>query len=118
MLTIRDEQMASLSEGPRSRYEDARVRHVRETFSESFEALGEDGVRSMVREGMVRAVTYRITAESDVARFIDVMLLVSADFDAVPDDSWLGQTLADKTVSGRVKMDRVWGWARSPKEPT
>lgn len=116
MLTIRDEQVDVLSEGSRKRYQDGRVRHVREIFPEEFKKLGEEAVRSLVRDGMSRAFRHGITAERDVARFIDLMFLVSEDFDDAPDDSWLARTLRSDKLSGRVKMDRVWAWARTGVE--
>ena len=108
MLTIRQEQMDALSRVALDNFGDRMVVHLKKCFPESCRALGELGTREAIRHGTERAGSYRLTAERDVCRYIDVMLAFGRDFDADPSLPWAAEILGDEGPAGPGdKMDRL-----------
>ncbi len=95
-MQIRKEQMETLSDCMLRKFEDSMVAHVEKFFPEQYSALGEAGVREMVRYGIERAETYGIVSERDVCKYVDVMFMYGRDFDTDPKLSWAAGILNDK----------------------
>jgi len=68
----------------------------------------ENEVRQLIRLGIQRANGYRITTEYDVARFIDLMYLLSPDFDSNPQSAWIRDVLSDPQIPDDKKMDLIY----------
>jgi hypothetical protein len=96
MLTIRAEQMKKFSEVAVKRFEDMMVVHLDKFFPGSFKATGEPKVRELIRYGIKRAASYKIQAERDVSRYIDLMMVLGADFDSDRRLPWAGEILRSR----------------------
>ncbi len=113
MLIIRREQMEVLGAYMRQSFEDRMVRHLAQSFPVQFKKLvpspgGEEGVRALIRRGIENAASYDITSERDVGRFIEVMVAVHPQFDALKELDWARQILGENSLMSRAKMDLIY----------
>src|SRR5215472_3275189 len=93
MLTIRALQLDVLSEPQIKRFEDRMLSHLRNSFPQQSELLGELRLREMIRQGVKRAGVYGITTERDVCKYVDLMMVWGTDFDQDQKLPWAGQIL-------------------------
>ena len=88
------------------------VPHLFETFPDEADALGEAGVRALIRLGIERAARHYLRQEYDVCLYLHVMLALGEHFDDDPAISWARAALeeADFTASIRIEKlhDRVF----------
>lgn len=117
MLTIRKEQMAVFREPAINDYVKRTVVHLNERFPEKCEALGEPKVRELIRYGIGRAASYGITAEGDVRRYIDLMLMFGPDFDQDPELPWAASILNNQAlINPTTKVDRMYKEVKEQEE--
>jgi len=110
MLTIRQKQMDALAAVTRERFQERLEAHVRKVFPDDCKALGEDGVRELVVEGIERAEGHGLSAERDVCRYVDLLFLLGRDFETREEMAWAKGILNDVTLreAPSVRMDRLW----------
>jgi len=107
-MQIRREQMNTLDEHMRMKFEDFMVGHLWEHYPVECEEMGEDQVRDWIRHGTERAAVYEVEAERDVCKYIDVMFAFGRDFDQDPGLPWAGEILTDpRFMDSRERMDRL-----------
>jgi hypothetical protein len=83
------------------------ARHLRDRFPGRCGEMSEQQMLDAVRRGINDAAGYGVTAEPDVQRYLEYMLLLSPDFDVSPETAWAGGTLRDSSLSGTAKMNRI-----------
>lgn len=93
MLSIRPEQMQTLSEAARKGFDDMMVVHLKKFFPQRAKVAGEAKLREFIRSGVKRAATYNIKAKRDVSRYIDLMMTFGPDFDKDKQLPWAGEIL-------------------------
>lgn len=108
MLVIRKPQMETLAGHCRLEFEQRMVAHVNRSWPERSKAMGPEAVRQSVREAVAQAAACGITAEYDVARFIDLRYALALDFDRSPRWPWAAKILGDSDLSGHDKVERLW----------
>lgn len=91
---------------PQGGFEARMLAHVQANFAERFAALGEFGVRALIREGAARAMGYRLESEQEVCRYIGLMLTFGSDFDAA--GGRVAAALADPAKSDGQRLDRAF----------
>lgn len=69
------------------------VVHLKKFFPRQCEAEGEPQIRKTIQYGIERAAAYGITAERDVCKYIDLMIVFGSDFDADEQLPWAGEIL-------------------------
>src|SRR5581483_4821649 len=102
MLAVRAEQMALFSAAAEKQFEDWMVVHLNKFFAQKCSSLGEERLRELIRYGIRRASSYRVTIRREVCKYIDVMLVLGRDFDKDPKYSWAKETL-DADIDPAVK---------------
>ena len=93
-LTIRAAQMAALSELTRQTFEDWMADHVRKFFPNQCDALGEAGVRAVIRDGRERATQHGFRTRADICKYIDLMIVLGRDFDTNGSSRWAARIVA------------------------
>jgi hypothetical protein len=116
-MIIRKDQADAFRQPLAKGFEDRMVQHLRDAFPARVEGLGDDALRAEIRHGVTRAAQYNITAERDVARFIDLMFLVRRDFDTSQETPWARPILTDKASSAENRLRRLQMRARRPGAP-
>lgn len=93
MITIRRKQMAVFVQVEIGKFEDRMVVHLQKFFPKQCKAMGEPQLRETIRYGIKRAAAYGITAERDVYKYVDLMVVFGRDFDTDERFPWSGETL-------------------------
>jgi hypothetical protein len=110
MFTIRQDQLDTLHDDKRRRFVERMVAHLKEYFPRRVESLGEPEVRNLIEDGITRAASYRITAERDVCKFIDIMIVHGRDFDTrFP---WAEEILKAEPTDPTAKTNHLFERAR------
>lgn len=78
---IRSEQLHTLEAPQRLAYEARLAAHVQRFFPEQCAALGDDGLRARLRDGIARAHGQGFTSERDVCQFVDLGFAFGPAFD-------------------------------------
>jgi hypothetical protein len=115
MPVIRHEQMEELNRRQAEKFEDRMVEHLRETFPEPCQEMGEDALREDIRYGMDRAESYGIESEQDVCNYVNLMMALGRDFDT--DRPWARRILTDPDVAGPAeRIDALYDEAEGHLE--
>jgi hypothetical protein len=110
MLTIRNEQSASMSA---QRFEHALSEHARATFPAHASALGESGLRDLLRGAVAAAKSLGFEAETEVAQYVDLVFAFGEGFERDPNLPWAARVLGDRTLADPgVVMHRLQEEAR------
>jgi hypothetical protein len=107
MLKIRETQMKTMSEYMLRQFENRMVVYLRTTFPKQTEALPEAELRVRIRTSVAQAAQYNVTAEDDVRRYLEYVIMYDTDFDTDPRSAWAGEILRTRDMSGGEKMDRI-----------
>jgi hypothetical protein len=99
--------MQALSQYMLASYQERMARRIAADFPVEFEKLG-DKVGDFIRQGIEKAGSYGIEAESDVSRYIDLTLRFGAGFESLDKMKWAAVILEDESISGRAKMDFIY----------
>lgn len=108
---IRKEQVEAFVEVSRRDFENRMVVHLRRVLPGECEPLGEKGLREMIRYGLRRAGTYRITLERDVCHYLILMLVLGRDFDNDGALPWAGLILHQLEQDPSDRIERVYAKA-------
>jgi hypothetical protein len=96
MLRIRAEQLRAFEEQALRRFESKMLEHVKEYFPNHHRVLGEARMRSSIRYAVVRAGAYGGVSERAICCYLNVMLVLGANFDVDPLFPWAGAALRDE----------------------
>ena len=107
MLTIRPDQLQTLSELMLKQFEDRMVTHLRAMYPDATQAKPEAELRRLIQEGIVRARGYQVKTENNVRRYLECMVSYGTRFDSGPETAWAGKILRDAKLTGTQKMDRI-----------
>ncbi len=100
MLTIRQAQIAVLSQVEVRKFEKWMLAHLKRFFPAQCAAAGDRRVQEMIPYGIERAAVYGIKAKRDVCKYIDMMTVFGSDFDTDPRLRWAGEILRQRRSSG------------------
>lgn len=93
-LHIRPAQIGVFSELADRTFEDWMVGHLRQFFPAQCDALGEEGLREIIRDGRTRAAHHGFRTRCDVCKYIDLMIVLGRDFDTDGRTRWAARILA------------------------
>jgi hypothetical protein len=100
--------MDVFNQGMRQGFEKSVYQHLQTSYPEVVKNMSDDAIYASISTGIERSASYGITAEYDVVRFVDLMYLLSADFDSNPRWNWIGPILDDTQLSSGEKMDLIY----------
>jgi hypothetical protein len=98
MLTIRKSQMEAFDRSSRARLEDDMVSHLGSFAPRHSQALGEAGVRRVIRSGMERSAAHGLTLRGPVRFYIELMFMLGSRFDTDPQLPWAAEALGEPGV--------------------
>jgi len=104
MLTIRNEQMALLAEIETGKFEDRMLIHIGKFFPKMCKIAEENHLREFIRHGIKRAAAYGISAQRDVCRYIDLMVVFGRDFDTDKRFPWAAEILMKGKPSAKTEI--------------
>lgn len=100
--------MEAFSQQQRERFEDEMVVHLRREYPAALAQRNDAWVRDLIREGTEQAREYGIILERDVARYVELMLALSPDFDDSRKTPWCKEILNDDSLTAERKLDRIY----------
>jgi len=103
MWTIRPAQVQELRRSALADFEDAMVKHLHGFNPGLAKALGDDGLRVVIRFGIDRARTHRWTRRCCVQFFIELVTILGAEFDTDPQYPWAAAILADASIDDQTE---------------
>jgi hypothetical protein len=98
MLTIRKEQLAVFQKVASQNFENRTLSHIKKCFPKQMGTLGEPGTRDLIRYGIQRSASYRFRKQSDICKYIDIMVIFGRDFDRDPELPWAAGVLNDRSL--------------------
>jgi hypothetical protein len=112
-MVIRHDQMKTFSEGASADFENRMVIHLNKCFPAECETLQEPGVRETIHYGIKRSANYSVSAERDVCKYIDLMMVFGRDFDTRADLPWASRILNDGVLKNpTARMERLFTVAK------
>jgi hypothetical protein len=107
-LQIRQGQQQAFEQAARKKFEDEMVVHLRQLAPQHCNAVGEAGLRQLVRTGMERAAKNGLTNRGPVRFYLDLMIMLGSDFDTDPQYPWTAALLKDSTTPDQmVRAERL-----------
>ncbi len=89
------------------------VVHLNKFFPSQCRAAGETQLRETIQYGVKGAAKHGITAERDVCKYIDLVLVYGRDFDRDPNLPWARRILEDQTSQDpSVTVERLFDEAK------
>jgi hypothetical protein len=98
MLTVRITQKRELETAAKDRFVRELVEHFRVHLPAHHEALGPEGTREAVLDGIVQAQGHGIVTEPGVTAYVRLMFLFGRGYDSDPALPWAGAILRDATI--------------------
>ena len=95
-MVIRTEQVDTFADASLSDFEGRVLIHLRKCFPDRCAKSDEASLRGAIRYGIQRASAYGITAERDVCKYIDLMVVLGRDFDRDPNLPWAAEILTGR----------------------
>jgi hypothetical protein len=111
MLTIRREQMQVLNDYMQRNLEDRLARRLVLKFPDRAKALSastggsaHQAALALVRQGAVKAAEFGVSSATDVASFVDLLLVLGPDFERQAEFLWMMKILTSKTIPPEARM--------------
>ena len=101
-MKIRKEQVEALEAAAARSFQDQMVEHLKDFAPRHAEAVGEQGLREVVRLGIERAGKYGLTNRGAVRLYIELMVTLGSDFDTDPQFPWAAEVLTDEKIIGQA----------------
>lgn len=99
MFNLRKEQMKIFEQVAAKDFEQRVTLEVRKHSADRCASMDDAALSEFTCYGIERAKTYGIVSESDVCKYLSVMLALGKDFDRDPRYPWATKTLADPTLA-------------------
>jgi hypothetical protein len=109
--------MEAFSQQQHLRFEDEMLAHLRREYGHVLGRRDDAWVREMIRVGIDQAAEYDIVLERDVARYLELMLVLSPDFDDSDETPWGRNILTDASLSAEEKLDRICEFVLFGEQP-
>ena len=116
MFVVRDAQVQAMLEPMRRRFVEGTRAWLRGKWAQKLEKVSDDDLRKLIRDGMDRAMKYRIDTESSMSLFIELMVAIAPDFDEQPQAAWLKGMLENPKIPAAEKAEFVHRQLMPPQE--
>lgn len=105
MLKIRKNQIQSLERAAVEGFEVRTIEHLKESFPNHCQLLETSGTRKVFQIGSEKAVSYKITTESGIWLYLDLMFLLGSGFDEDLLLPWAAEILKDDEI--KLESDKI-----------
>lgn len=107
MLSIRTDQLKTMSLEKQRLFERQMIDHLAETYPNQIKNRGLDSVKlkAFVEEGIFRSRSWGITSTAGIREYLDCRMIFGSGFDLEGSCSWAAELLADEELSGQEKAE-------------
>src|SRR5436190_23145589 len=92
-MIIREQQMSAFRIAIAGTFETQMVKHLANFARAHAESIGETRLRQLVHVGIARAEEYGWTQQGPVEFYLELMVMLGADFDTDPQYPWIPEIL-------------------------
>jgi len=82
--------------------------HVKAVWPAESAELGDAVLGEIVRTAVQRGSALGLATEHDLVRYVDLSFILAKDFESHPLAGWTRPILADRLLSPRMKLDRLY----------
>lgn len=107
-LEIQQSQWGAFEAAAHRDFEDHVIEHVNICFPARCAALGVDGTRAMVLQGISRAETHELSSERDICKYVSLTFIHGLAFEDDPAYTWAARLLRDASHPPTDRIDRVY----------
>lgn len=107
MLRISEAQRAFFDREATDDFVARSATRLSQEFPDDAEALGRDGLRTVVRAGMARAARHGVDDEHGIDIWVNLMLMLGADFDTDPQLGWASDVLVAPDIAPKQVADAL-----------
>jgi len=107
-INISHDQMQAFGDQQSRRFENEMVAHLRKEYAYKLACKEEDWVRELVQIGILESSSHGFELEKDVARYIELMVVLSPDFDSNKKFKFAGEALSLEGVSPEQRLDIIY----------
>lgn len=98
MLKLRTEQVAALADERGAEFAGRMLTHLCRCFPAATRTMSDRDIHAAIRHGRDRAVSYGITTERGVCKYLNLMFVFGRDFDRDPGCAWAGEILGGARI--------------------
>lgn len=106
-MIVRQAQIDTLAHAVACSFATRVEKYLRRELPDVCAAAGDERLRQWTREGVAEATACGITIEWDVCRYVEYKVRFGGDIRGRPQGAWTEPILADDTLDGTAKMDRI-----------
>lgn len=103
-----DDHVKAFSEQQRERFVVEVAAYLRKEYAAVVRRRDDEWLRELIRVGIEAAREYGIVLERDVARYVELMLALSPNFDDNRETSWCKDILTQRSLTAEGKLDRIY----------
>ncbi|MGH9631059.1 MAG: hypothetical protein ACRD7E_22355 [Bryobacteraceae bacterium] len=112
-MQIRRQQTEAFEKAGVRNFEEGMVAHLNKFFPKHGKLLGEDQLRTVIKQGWQNANQHNLTAERSIRMYIELMCLLGSGFDQDPQTPWAADILQGNPMAPQAeRIDRLYkqGW--------
>ncbi len=106
-MVIRQIQLTKFAALAQQRFEEQAVHHMKCSFPDLYNLLGEKRSLRLLRHAQSRAARWKITGTPEICRFLNIMVVLSPHFDDDPRLPWARRILGARNVPESERMNRL-----------
>ena len=108
MFRLRKEHLAAFENHVVNLFLARVTAHVKAVWPGESAELGDVALAEMVRAAVQRGSALGLSTELDLVRYVDLSFILTRDFETHPLAGWTRGILADRLLSPRMKLDRLY----------
>src|SRR5262245_30762955 len=108
MFRLRKEHLAAFEAHVVNLFLARLTAHVKAVWPSESAELGEVALAEIVRAAVQRGSALGLSSEYDLVRYVDLSFILTKDFETNPLAGWTRAIFADRLLSPRMKLDRLY----------
>jgi hypothetical protein len=108
MLRLRKEHLAAFEAHVVNLFVVRVTAHAKAVWPAECAELGEVPLGELIRTAIQRGSAIGLSCEHDLVRYVDLSFILAKDFETNPLAGWARAILADRLLSPRMKLDRLY----------
>ena len=89
-------------------FETRMVEHLHRHFPLHCDRMGDAEIRREILNGIQGAMSYHITGDADVCRYIDLIFAFGREFERGEEFAWTREILEDPALASHAKIRRIY----------
>ena len=107
MLTIRNDQLASLSAAKRAGFIDQLLPHLEADYPSWYAERQKRGAVAFIEKVLASGERHNVRGQVAVSTLVDLMVEFGENFASSPDREWATQLLAHPTLPDQIKLSML-----------